>query len=471
MDTFLTVNDTINNIVWGPVAIVLLMGTGLYLGVRLGFFQFTHIRFVVSRTLGRAFSKKWRAQAKDGEGDITSFQAAMTAVAAVVGSGNVAGVATAVVMGGPGAVFWMWVAAFIGMSTKFSEITLGIKYREIDEDGSISGGPMYYLAKGLKQKWLGVIFAILTIPAGLVISAVVDTNTMTIALMEKINVPAIAIGIFFVVVTGIVIIGGIKRIGEVCELIAPFMGGAYIIVGLIIIFAHITDVPDAFGQIFKAAFNPEAGLGGVAGTSVWMVMRYGMARGIFSNEAGLGTGAIVHASAKVKHPCQQALWAPVELCIDTLLVCTVTGLTIILSGLWTVGEDLSGSALTMAAFDKLLPGNIGGFIVLAAVLLFGYSCLITWYYYVEKAMEFLFGPKSKAFSKVLWLVMIIVGSVSSLGFVWDLADTTNGLMMIPNLVGLLFLSNQVVKMKKEYFKEQLPIDVALREEKKAAKNK
>ena len=469
MDTFYTVNDTINGIVWGPIAIVLLMGTGLYLGVRLGFFQFTHIRFIVSRTLGRAFSKKWREKAKDGEGDITSFQAAMTAVAAVVGSGNVAGVATAVVMGGPGAVFWMWVAALIGMATKFSEITLGIKYREIDKDGSIAGGPMYYLAKGLHQKWLGVIFAILTIPAGLVISAVVDTNTMTIALMEKIDVPSIAIGIFFVIATGIVIIGGIKRIGEVCEFISPFMGGAYILAGLVIIFMHITEVPSAFAEIFEGAFNLKAGLGGVAGTTVWAVMRYGMARGIFSNEAGLGTGAIVHASAKVDHPCQQALWAPVELCIDTLLVCSVTGLSIVLSGQWTIGEDLSGSALVMSAFDQLLPGSIGGFIVLGAVLLFGYSCLITWYYYVEKAMEFLFGEKSKPVSKALWLILIIVGSVSSLGFVWDLADTTNGLMMIPNLIGLLFLSNQIVKLKKEYFREQLPIDAALREERRNAR--
>lgn len=328
---------------------------------------------------------------------------------------------------------------------------------------------MYYLKNGLHQKWLGVIFAILTIPAGLVISAVVDTNTMTIALQEKIDLPSFVIGIIFVVLTGIVIIGGIKRIGEVCEIIAPFMGAAYILSGLVIIFTNFTEVPHAFGQIFEAAFNPEAGLGGVAGTSVWMVMRYGMARGIFSNEAGLGTGAIVHASAKVDHPCQQALWAPVELCIDTLLVCSVTGLTIVISGLWTVGEELSGSALTMAAFDSLLPGKVGGFIVLGAVLLFGYSCLITWYYYVEKALEFLFGEKSKPVSKVLWLVFIIVGSVSSLGFVWDLADTTNGLMMIPNLIGLLFLSNKVVKLKKEYFAEQLPIDAALREEKRSGK--
>ncbi|MBR0598835.1 alanine/glycine:cation symporter family protein [Sinanaerobacter chloroacetimidivorans] len=470
MDSILKLNGAINSFVWGPPGIILLLGTGIYLGIRLGFPQFTHIRFIVRRTLGRAFSKKYREEAQQkGEGDITSFQAAMTAVAAVVGSGNVAGVATALVMGGPGALFWMWIAALIGMATKFSEITLGIRYRVADKDGNMSGGPMYYLRDGMGQKWLGIIFSILTIPAAFVISAVVDTNTITTAFMEKIDTPAIVLGIILAVMTGIVIFGGIKSIGKVCEVISPFMGAIYILSGLVIIFLHLPEVPSAFGQIFEAAFNPQSGLGGAAGTSVWVIMRYGMARGIFSNEAGLGSGAIVHSSARVEHPCQQAIWAPVELCIDTLLVCTVTGLTIILSGLWNVGESLSGSALTMAAFDKMLPGNFGGMIVLASVFLFGYSCLITWYYYAEKAVEFFFGEKSKPYVKVLWLIMILIGSVSTLGFVWDLADTTNGLMMIPNLIGLLYLGGKVAQLKKEYFNEQLPIDKAEREAKKAKK--
>lgn len=470
MDIILQVNDTMNSIIWGPVGIMLLIGTGIYLGIRLRFLQLTHIRFIVNRTLGRAFSKKYRAKAQEGVGDITSFQAAMTAVAAVVGSGNVAGVATAVVMGGPGALFWMWIAAFIGMATKFSEITLGIKYRVVDKDGNMSGGPMYYLRDGVGQKWLGVLFSIFIIPASVVMAAVVDTNTMTIALMEKFDVPAVVFGLIFAVLTGIVIFGGIKSIGKVCEIMAPFMGALYILAGLLIIFLHLPEVPSAFGQIFEAAFNPQAELGGAAGASVLVVMRYGIARGIFSNEAGLGTAGIVHASAKVDHPCQQAVWAPVELGIDTLLVCTVTGLTIVLSGLWTVGEELSGSALTMAAFDKMFPGNFGSIIVLAAVLLFGYSCLITWYYYAEKAVEFFFGEKSKLFVKLIWSIMIVVGSVSSLGFVWDLADTTNGLMMIPNLVGLLVLGGKVAQLKEEYFNEQLPIDKAEREARKSLRS-
>jgi len=400
-------------------------------------------------------------------GDITSFQAAMTAVAAVVGSGNVAGVATALVMGGPGALFWMWVAALIGMATKFSEITLGIRYRVTDKDGNMSGGPMYYLRNGLGQKWLAVAFAIFTIPAAFIISAVVDTNTITTAFMEKINAPAILFGVILAILTGLVIFGGIKSIGKVCEVISPFMGAAYIVSGIVIIILNLPQVPSAFEQIFYAAFNPQAGLGGAAGTSVWIVMRYGMARGIFSNEAGLGSGAIVHASAKVEHPCQQALWAPIELCIDTLLVCSVTGLTIVISGLWSVGESLSGSALTMAAFDKLLPGGFGDIIVLASVFLFGYTCLITWYYYAEKAVEFFFGERSKPVVKVMWLIMILVGSVSTMGFVWDLADTTNGLMMIPNLIGLLALGEKVAQLKNEYFKEQLSIDKKKKVKRKA----
>ncbi len=470
MDIIINVNDTLNSFIWGPLGIILLMGTGIYLCIRLGFPQITHIRFIVNRTIARAFSKKYRQEALEkGEGDITSFQAAMTAVAAVVGSGNIAGVATALVMGGLGALFWMWVAAIIGMATKFAEITLGIKYRTVDKDGNMAGGPMYYLRDGMGQNWLGILFAIFTIPAAFVISAVVDTNTITTAFMSKIEAPPIVYGIVLAALTGLVIFGGIKSIGKVCEIISPFMGAAYILAGLIVILTHLPQVPAAIGQIVEAAFNPSAGLGGVAGTSVWAVMRYGMARGIFSNEAGLGSGAIVHASARVEHPCQQALWAPVEICIDTLLVCSVTGITIALSGLWEVGESLSGSALTMAAFEKMLPGSIGSYIVLAAVFLFGYSCLITWYYYAEKAMEFFFGEKSKTLVKALWIIMILVGSVSTLGFVWDLADTTNGLMMIPNLIGLLALGGTVAGLKKEYFDRQLPIDKAEREERRSKK--
>jgi len=469
METFSTINDAINDFIWGPFAIIILMGTGLFLGCRLGFLQITHIRFLFNRTFGRSFSKKYRDEASSNEGDITSFQAAMTSVAAIVGSGNVAGVATAIVMGGPGAVFWMWIAALIGMATKFAEVTLGVKYREVDHDGNISGGPMYYLKNGLNAKWLGAIYVVLMIPAGIVISAIVDTNTMTIAMMEKVDWPPYVFGIIFAVLTGIVVIGGIKSIGRVCEWISPFMASAYIIGGLVIIFIHIGDVPNALAQIFESAFNAQAGLGGAAGAGIMIAMRYGMARGIFSNEAGLGTGGIVHAPAKVKHPVQQAVWAPVEICIDTLFVCTVSALSIVLSGLWTAGEDLSGSALVMASFDKLLPGQFGGFIVLGAVLLFGYSCLITWYYYVEKCLGFFIGEISKPIAKVLWVIMVFFGSLTTLGFVWDLADTTNGLMMIPNLIGLIFLSSKVVNLKKEYFGEQLPIDAAIRAEAKAKK--
>lgn len=468
METFYAVNDAVNGFIWGPVAIIMLLGTGLFLGVRYGFPQFAHLPFIIKHTIGKAFGQARKDASENGEGDITSFQAAMTAIAAVCGSGNIAGVATAVVLGGPGALFWMWVAAFVGMCTKMSEITLGVKYRVFDSYGNACGGPMYYLANGLGQKWLGAIYALLAIPAGIVISAVVDTNSMTTAITAAWDIPPLAIGIFFIVITAIVIIGGISRIGAVCEWLAPFMGGLYIVAGLIIVFTNLPELPHAIGQIVRGAFCLDAELGGAAGMTLMTVMRFGFARGIFSNEAGLGTAGMVHASAKVKHPMEQGIWGATELWIDTLLVCTVTGLTVVMSGLWTVGEDLSSSALTMAAFNTFIPG--GKWIVLGAMFLFGYSCLITWYYEVERAMIFLFGDKTKTLTKILWLFGILVGSLSSLGFVWDLTDTLNGLMMLPNLVGLLLLSGTVAKLKKEWFSEQLSADRAAKEEKRRLKN-
>ena len=314
---------------------------------------------------------------------------------------------------------------------------------------------MYYLADGLKQKWLGILFSILVIPFAFVISAVVDTNTIALTLNERYAVPTAATGIVLAVLTAIIVFGGIGRIGHVCEVLSPFMGGAYIIAGLAIIFVHITDVPGAVGQIITAAFDPAAATGGVVG-SIFVCMRYGIARGIYSNEAGLGTAAMVHSGARVNHPVEQAVWGPVEVFLDTVFICTVTGLAIVMSGLWNSGLD--GAVLTMRSFDKLLPGGIGGVICLGAVVLFGFSCLISYYTYAERAGEYIFGSKIKPVIKVLWVAMILVGSQTTLGFAWDLADTFNGLMIIPNLIGILLLSNEVVKLKKEYIDHENPGD-------------
>ena len=450
MDLIVKINGLINDFVWGIPCLLLLMGTGLYYTIRLGFMQFRNPGFLFRETVVKAFKKK--DDPNKAPGDLTSFQAAMTSVGAIVGSGNIAGVATAIVVGGPGAVFWMILAAFIGMATKFAEVTLGVKYRELREDGTVGGGAMYYLAKGLKQKWLGILFSFLVIPYAFVISAVVDTNTIALAVQSEFAVPTWITGVILAVVTGIIIFGGIKSIGKASAVIAPFMGGAYILAGLMVIILNIGQVPAAIGAILEGAFAPAGITGGAVG-SVFIAMRYGVARGIFSNEAGVGSAAMVHCGAKVDHPVEQGLWGAMEVFLDTILVCSVTALTVVLSGLWN--GDMDGAVLTMAAFEKMLPGKIGSYICLGAIILFGFTCLISFYTYAERASVYIFGSKSRFWIKLIWCAMIFIGSQTTLGFAWDLADTINGLMIIPNLVGLLLLSNEVVKLKNEYFGERL----------------
>ena len=445
-------NDFVNGIVWGVPLLVLIFATGIYFTVRLGCVQFTRPRFLFRETIVKAFRKK-----DDGEkvpGELTSFQAAMTSVSAIVGSGNIAGVATAIVIGGPGALLWMIVASLVGMASKFAEITLGIKYRELREDGSVQGGAMYYLSKGLGQKWLGVLFSVLVIPFAFVISGIVDTNTIALSMQDRFSIPTIWTGIILAAVTGIIIFGGVKRIGHACAVVAPFMGGAYILAGLAIIILNIRLLPSAVADIVRYAFTPASLAGGAVG-SVFVCIRNGVARGMYSNEAGLGTAAMIHCGAKVSHPVEQGVWGPVEVFLDTVVVCTISGLAIVMSGLWQ-GGDLDGASLTMAAFEKMLPGSIGAYICLGAVILFGFSCLISYYTYAERAIEYIFGARSKLVVKILWVIAIVVGSQTTLGFAWDLADTCNGLMIIPNLIGLILLSGQVVKLKKEYFADRLP---------------
>ncbi|MBQ9890098.1 MAG: sodium:alanine symporter family protein [Firmicutes bacterium] len=461
MDLLVTINDAVNSFVWGWPAIILIFGVGIYLTIRLKGIQFRNIGFQIHNTYVKTFREAKKESKNDGEGEISSFQAAMASVSAVVGSGNIAGVATAIVSGGPGALFWMLIAAIVGMATKYAEIALGIKYREKAEDGTYVGGPMYYVAKGLHAPWLGKVIAVLFVFFSIVISAVVDTNTMSQALNESFGLNPIVAGVIFAVITGIVIFGGIKRIGEVCGLLSPFMAGAYLLCGLIIIITNITGVPAAIALIVKAAFNPQAALGGAAGFGIMTAVRYGMARGIFSNEAGLGSASVTHAAAKVKEPGEQAIWGPLEVFVDTCIVCMVTGLTIVLSGLWDSGAE--GVGLTMAAFAKLLPGTWGQYMVLCASVLFGFSCLITYYNYLEKSWISLFGKSkesvktSKLIVRIIWLVFILVGSYSTLGVVWDLADTCNGIIIIPNLIALAVMAGQVVKIKNEYWAKNLPL--------------
>lgn len=446
MDLIVTINDAVNNFVWGAPAIIMILITGIYLTVRLDFIQFKHMGYLFSRSVGKAFSKKGEGEKVDGE--VTSFQAAMMSISAIVGSGNIAGVATAIVSGGPGALFWMVVAAFIGMATKFSEIALGIKYREIRKDGTVDGGPMYYISKGLHCRWLGVFMSICVIFYAIVISGIIDINTMAAVLDERFSVPTVGTGVFFAILTGICIFGGAKRIGHVCEVLAPFMGGAYILGGLLIIVLNISQVPGAIALILEAVFTPRAVTGGAVG-SIFIAMRYGCARGIFSNEAGVGSAAMVHCNATVQHPMEQAVWGPVEVFLDTVLVCSVSGIAVVMSGLYT-DPDLDGARLTMAAFDKLLPGSWGGLITLGAVLLFGFSCLITFNIYVERGATFVFGEKVRPLIRILWVICVFVGAISGESVVWDIADTVNGIIIFPNLIALWVLSKELVEMKKEW---------------------
>lgn len=435
-----------------PPLLALIFATGVYFTIRLGFFQFRHPVFLVKNTIVKAFKKKDEKDVALGE--LTSFQAAMTSVSAIVGSGNIAGVATALVAGGPGALFWMIVAAMFGMASKFAEITLGIKYREMHDDGTVSGGAMYYLEKGLHQKWLGILFSLLVIPFAFVISGIVDTNTIATTLYDHFQIPTLITGLILAAVVGVIVFGGEKRVGYVCSLVAPFMGGAYVIAGLVLILVNIGSLPAALAEIVRCAFTPTALAGGAVG-SVFMCIKNGVARGMYSNEAGLGTAAMVHSGAKVNHPVEQGAWGPVEVFLDTILVCTITALAIVMSGLWKSGE-FDGASLTVAAFQKMLPGNIGFYISIGSVVLFGFSCLISYYVYAEQAATYIFGKKSRFVIRVLWIVAVVVGSQSTLGLVWDLADTFNGLMIIPNLIGILLLSNDVVSLKKDYFSRIKP---------------
>ncbi len=447
MDKVVQINDWLNGLVWGPYMIALLVGTGIFLTVRLGFLQVFNFGFIMKNTVGKMFKKP-----EGVEGDITSGQAGLSAIAAVVGTGNIAGVATAIAIGGPGAVFWMWVSAFFGMATKFSEIALGIKYREKMKDGSVAGGAMYYLDKGMNNKFLSYFFCVMVIITYFIMGAVVDTNSVALSVQEQWGIKPVITGVVLAAATGVVILGGVKRMGRVCEYLAPFMGGIYIITGVLVLVLNIGEVPGAFQLIFSSAFRPIAATGGFAGAALGQIIKMGFARGLFSNEAGMGSSPIIHSSAQVNHPVEQAIWGVAEVFIDTVIICTITAITIVVSGEWTTG--VSGVALTMRAFNATLPGNIGSYVVLGSALLFGYSCLITVNYYCERAGEYLFGPKCIMPIRYLWIIFIVIGSVGGLEFVWSLADTANGLMAIPNLIGLIFLSSTVVNLKKEFLDDK-----------------
>ncbi|MCC4723633.1 sodium:alanine symporter family protein [Salinicoccus sp. RF5] len=426
----------ISGFVWGLPLIILLVGTGLYLTVRLALFSFRMLPYSLKLVFTKADTKS--------EGDITHFQALMTALAATVGTGNVVGVATAVVIGGPGAVFWMWITALVGMATKYSEGVLGVKYRQKNAKGEMSGGPMYYLEYGLGQKWLGVLFAFFAVFAAIFgIGNMIQANAASGVALDVFNIPVWVTGIVFAVLIGLVLIGGVKSIGKTASILVPFMVALYLIAGVLILMLHIDQVPAAFGLIFSDAFSGNAVAGGALGT----VIRMGVARGLFSNEAGLGTGGIAAAAARTDVPPRQALVSMTQVFIDTIIVCTITGVSLTMAGLYTSGTE--GAALTAQSFDQLLPG-FGDIIVAVTLLTFIFSTILGWGYFGEKCFTYLVGDNFTLLYRVIFVLAIIPGATMSLGTVWNLGDIFNGLMAVPNLIGLLLLSGVVAAETKEF---------------------
>jgi len=374
----------------------------------------------------------------------------MTSLAATIGTGNIAGVATAIFLGGPGAVFWMWMTALVGMATKFAEAVLAVRYREEDERGKHVGGPMYYIKNGLGKKWgwMAILFALFAGIAGFGIGNMVQANSIANALQANFAIPEWITGVVLVVLVGAVLLGGIERIATVAGKLVPLMAITYIFAGALVLVLNADAIPGAFALIFKHAFSATAATGGFAGAAVWAAIRFGVARGVFSNEAGLGSAPIAHAAAQTKGPVSQGLVAMLGTFIDTIIVCSFTALAILATGAWTSGE--TGAALTSKAFDLALPGY-GGYVIAMALAVFAFTTILGWSYYCERSLEYLFGIKIIMPFRALWSLTALVGATLKLGFVWLLADTLNALMAIPNLIALVLLSPVVFKITKEFF--------------------
>ncbi len=440
--------SSISSFVWGSIMLAFLMGVGVYLTFILKAIPWRKLPDAVYNL----FSSRNETKA---EGDITGFQALMTALSATVGTGNIAGVATAIALGGPGAVFWMWVMALFGMATKYSEAVLAVHYREVDDRGDHIGGPMYYIRKGMGKNWgwLAFLFALFGMLASFGIGNTIQSNSVALAVSEHFSIPNWITGVMMAVLAGIVILGGVRRIGKVAEKLVPVMAVLYILGSMVVIGTNLSGVPDAFMTIINDAFTGTAATGGFAGAGVWMAIRFGVARGVFSNEAGLGSAPMAHAAAKTNSPVKQGTIAMLGTFIDTLLICTMTALVIVLSGAWTSGE--TSSALSTLAYNTGLPG-FGSYVVTLGLIVFAFTTILGWSYYGERCAEYIFGTKSILPFRLLWIVAIPLGALAanenaSVKLLWLLADTLNGLMAIPNLIALVVLSPVVYRLTKDYY--------------------
>lgn len=439
--------NTATGFLWGPFMLVLLLGGGIFLTFKLKFIQFRYFGFMLRETVGSLFKKDKSGSDIKGEGTLTPFQAVTTALASTVGASNIVGVPVAIYFGGPGAVFWMWFTALIGMVTKYAEIVLGVKYREKNADGEFVGGPMYYLKNGLKSKALGHLYAflfMLTIVSGIM----VQSNSAS-GSAATLGLPTYMSGIIITVMVGIIVIGGVKRIGKVSEKFVPFMALFYVLGCLIIILSNLATLPSVIGLIFKSAFTGHAATGGFMGSSISMAMRWGIARGAYSNEAGMGSAPIAHATAKTDYPARQGLWGMFEVFFDTIVICTMTAFVILTSGIWQ-NADITASGMTSQVFMNFY-GPIGGYVVSVSVLLFVISTIYVILFFGERLAEYLFGKTFSLIMRYVYLAACFVGAIGGLQFVWIFLDFLFGLSVIPNMIGVIGLSGVVVAETKLFF--------------------
>ena len=462
----------LNDIAWGPWMLLLLVGTGVYLSVRVGFIQFGRFGYAMRNTIGKVFSSKQKA----GEGEVTPFQAVTTALAATVGTGNIAGVTGAIAIGGPGAVFWMWVSALFGMVTKYSEVVLAVRYRERNAEGDWVGGPMYYIRNGLGKSWnwLAVVFCVLGALAAFGIGNMTQVNTIASSINTAIDsfggntgaftvdffgqtvpISSLITGAVVAMIVGMVLFGGIKRIGAVAELMVPVMAAIYIAGSLCVVCSNLDVIGTIFVKIFQGAFNAEAALGGAFGITVMTTIQKGVGRGVFSNEAGLGSAPMAHAASSESNPVKQGLYGIFEVFMDTIVICTLTALTLLCGaeggGVEIVWGQSAGAELISAAFSTFFGAQVGSCLVAVGITLFALSTILSWSLYGTRCCEFLLGSKLTKVYQVIFVATVIVGATLKLDLVWNIADTLNGFMAIPNLVALLGLSPVVIKLTKEHF--------------------
>ena len=460
LQTIETINTVLNNFIWGVPAMACILGVGLYLAFRTQFIQIRKFIYAIKCTIGRIFRKR-----EAHEGSITPFQAVCTALAATVGTGNIAGVAGAIAIGGPGAVFWMWISALLGMGTKFAEVTLAVHYRERNPKGDYVGGPMYYIKNGLGKNWmwLAYAYALFGVCAVFGTGNATQVNTITAAIdtallnynvigAEQVSMCNLIIGIVIAAVVALILLGGVKRIGEVSERLVPVMALLYIVLAIGLIALRIDRVPGVFAAIFQGAFNPTAVTGGVVG-SMFISMTKGVSRGIFSNEAGLGTGSIAHACADTKKPVKQGMFGIFEVFVDTIVICTMTALVILLSGVEVVYGQAAGAELTISGFTTVY-GNWVSIFTAVAMCCFAFSTIIGWGLYGARCAEFIFGAKIIVVFNIAYSLVAIVGATVDLGLIWGVSDTFNGFMTVPNLIAVFMLTPVVLKLIKEHFEAE-----------------